>query len=789
MKPFVRPGLVEWQVRLPSLLLGVAVIPVAFSAVSRVWGKAAARVVAALLAVSWFQVSFSQQARDYSAMALFALLGLLLTAEGFRRPRWWVWAAAGLCHALAFYAHYFSLFGIAALFAWGLGLVSAGWIGHWPAARSRALGFGASVLVFLGLSAPGWSAFLQFVSGQQLESGATVTASGQIPLRAFLLSLSRDLAFGPGWLSWIVLALFLAGGAFLIARRHWNALALTVLYIVPPLAFVRIVSSAHFFTSRYVIFIQPAYLATAAVGAIGLAGLLRRMPRPLWPRPTLARVLTVLVSVGLLIGATVPLVRYYFRELEGWRDVATYLDSAVTGKSRLIVEDPVASQYLGLLKPRLEPLITSSTDNSLLEPFYAGSEQLFVVLPDWSFLSRRSDRQERVYWGIYDGRALNLDFSHVYVKRAVPGITGSALTTDSARSLQRAVDAGGTGYAAQIALGKLWQANGQPGKASGIYRTALILRPSAWVCTLLGDAQLQLKRPDNALIAYWAALMVNPTYANRAYVQVALAKVNYALGDIRAAKNNARSANRLSPGGGALTLQLDPVSGVRSGGVITATGGGFAEESVVEWTEVGSSEKWVRLPEVQYVRSNLLTFRVPADAADARYAVHVVNPNGLQTPPISVTVGAFGAPRAVEVIPSEVSARPGDTVAMEAVFEDADGWKDINVVYLTIGAGPRASAADIELAYNLRNDRFNMRVDGQWKGGLVPGAAAEVAGSHAVLLGAQSTVSGSGERLTVRFTFRLAGQATTTGGVYLLAADTSSQVSGWTEVGKFVSLD
>lgn len=94
-------GTAEWAVRLPSLLFGVALIPVVFGAARELFDRRTARVAAILAVPAPFLVWYSQEARMYSLFMVIGLAGIWAQAVAMRRGSTgaylaWAVASAGL---------------------------------------------------------------------------------------------------------------------------------------------------------------------------------------------------------------------------------------------------------------------------------------------------------------------------------------------------------------------------------------------------------------------------------------------------------------------------------------------------------------------------------------------------------------------------------------------------------------------------------------------------------------------------------------------------------------------
>jgi hypothetical protein len=107
----------EW-LRLPSLLAGVAAIPLTYLLGAMTVGRPAAIVGATLVALSPFLIFFSTEARAFALLMLLTLLSTiaLLRAIETSRAAWWVAYAALVCGAM--YTQYTSVFLLGGQFLW-----------------------------------------------------------------------------------------------------------------------------------------------------------------------------------------------------------------------------------------------------------------------------------------------------------------------------------------------------------------------------------------------------------------------------------------------------------------------------------------------------------------------------------------------------------------------------------------------------------------------------------------------------------------------------------------------
>jgi 4-amino-4-deoxy-L-arabinose transferase-like glycosyltransferase len=107
-------------IRLPSLILSTATIPITYLLGRETLGRAAGLIGAAILALSPFTLYYAIEARPYASVACFVTLAALAVVKAVRTGelRWWV--AYTLSAAAAAYSHYTGIFALAVLGVWSL---------------------------------------------------------------------------------------------------------------------------------------------------------------------------------------------------------------------------------------------------------------------------------------------------------------------------------------------------------------------------------------------------------------------------------------------------------------------------------------------------------------------------------------------------------------------------------------------------------------------------------------------------------------------------------------------
>jgi len=132
-------GTSEVAVRMPSLLAGVALVPVMCWVGRTLYDRRTGWIAAALATIAPFCVWYSQEARMYSQFMLFAALAIGAQVLAVRRGRWYDWGLYAVSTALLFWTQYFGIMPILvqqAAFGWAL------WQGRRDRARTSRLARG-----------------------------------------------------------------------------------------------------------------------------------------------------------------------------------------------------------------------------------------------------------------------------------------------------------------------------------------------------------------------------------------------------------------------------------------------------------------------------------------------------------------------------------------------------------------------------------------------------------------------------------------------------------------------
>jgi uncharacterized membrane protein len=139
---FARGSHAATLVRLPSLVAGVATVPLLYLLGRRTLGAGAGLLAAALFALSPFGIFYGSEARAYGLVAALVVLSTLALLTALERRSFGWWALYAVATAAALYSHYIAALVLVPQAAWAL------WT-HRESARAQLLAAGAVVLALL----------------------------------------------------------------------------------------------------------------------------------------------------------------------------------------------------------------------------------------------------------------------------------------------------------------------------------------------------------------------------------------------------------------------------------------------------------------------------------------------------------------------------------------------------------------------------------------------------------------------------------------------------------------
>jgi hypothetical protein len=265
---FLAAGGSDWSIRVPAVLLGVASLGATWWFARRVTSAAEAMLAALLLAVSYHHVWFSQNARGYTTMLLFALLGsgvFIRLCEGKGHTRRLAWGYAVLV-ALATYTHL-----TAALIAVGHALALM-FTTRWTSTEGRrravwpvtALALSALVTIFLySLMLP---QVVREVSKPTMEGVEVAWTGIGWMLRESLRVLSTGV---PGGLVTVLVAVSVLGVGVVSYWRQ-SRIATLVMFLPIAVTLVTIVATRHNLWPRFFFFGAGFFVLAALRGGFVL---------------------------------------------------------------------------------------------------------------------------------------------------------------------------------------------------------------------------------------------------------------------------------------------------------------------------------------------------------------------------------------------------------------------------------------------------------------------------------------------------------------------------------------
>jgi hypothetical protein len=357
-------------IRLPSVVLGAATIPVIYAIGRETVGRAAGLIGATVAAASPFSLYYGVEARPYATMAFFVALSTFAVVRAVStRSRWW-WAVYAVSASAAAYTHYTSIFVLAVQAAWSL----------W-ACRGRL----RDPIIANALVAVLYLPWLPNVRGKDL---VVIGQLEHLSLHNILTDLVRAIAGYPyAYMSGIPTYLGLAAlgaclltsAAWLVRDRRWTGSALRRLQLSSHLVLLGgLAVATPVGLLLYSVLVTDLWLARGLYASVSAAALLIGMVLARLPRPLVAVTVTVVLAT-LIVGTIKAVGTTYARG--PFRAMAAYLDKVARPEDPIVYSSLVAPPAISvqLHKPHLQATTLRFVTHAVP---VASDARVYLVLDD-----------------------------------------------------------------------------------------------------------------------------------------------------------------------------------------------------------------------------------------------------------------------------------------------------------------------------------------------------------------------------------------------------------------------
>jgi 4-amino-4-deoxy-L-arabinose transferase-like glycosyltransferase len=371
-----------WALRLPACLFGIASVAMVYGLGSQFSERREAWAGAAILAVSYQHIWFSQNARGYTMMGFFALLATYYLLRAARSARPFDYLCYALASAAGVYTHLTMAFVIAGHAVVVMGGRAVGWHAtrQWALKPLMAAWTGAAALS-LALYAPYMSGLLQHFGAAAPKQAAQV-ATGHWAISEAL----RNFLSGAGVLGALAAGLAAAIGALSFLRR--DALAFALLVVPAFVAGVSIVGLGQPVRPRFFFFIAGAAAIFAGRGAAIIAATAMRQSRP-----STAGVVAVTLVVAVASAFALP--RNYRVPKQDFDGAVRYLETEVAAGAVIGTAGPACFAFERYYQKADWPCLRSIPDLQQL----LGIRQRVLVVHTLADYIDDPDLRERIQKG------------------------------------------------------------------------------------------------------------------------------------------------------------------------------------------------------------------------------------------------------------------------------------------------------------------------------------------------------------------------------------------------------
>ncbi|MGH9371358.1 MAG: glycosyltransferase family 39 protein, partial [Vicinamibacterales bacterium] len=359
-----------WSLRLPAFLFGVAAVPAVYALGRAVTDRREALLASALLTVSYHHIWFSQNARGYTALALWAMVGTWLLLKGWQSGRPAFFIGYGVISALGIYTHLTMAFmvighALVVVVAWA-SRPRDRWIV--PLAFG---GFAVAAVCALVLYTPMAVDVYAFFTGPSLETAAVATPSWA------LRETVRGLQIGLGALGAVAAAvLFVAG-----LSSYWREDPfVTGIFVAPGLVTgAAILALQSPVRPRFFFFLAGFAVLLVIRGATVIAGAVVRA----FPRIETAHHRFATALVALIIAASSASLPYGYRyPKQDYEGAMRFVDSIATPEVPVLTAGLAVYPYREYYRRSWRPLDTAGDLRAVL---LAGQEIVVVyTFPEYT---------------------------------------------------------------------------------------------------------------------------------------------------------------------------------------------------------------------------------------------------------------------------------------------------------------------------------------------------------------------------------------------------------------------
>lgn len=399
LRPFAATGFNEFNLRLLSVLFGVASIPL-LALLGRLFaGNRVGLLAAALLAVNPYHVWYSQETRMYAMLGLVAIAAMYyFSLNIFSTPKNRNWVLIALILGVGFNLHHFIFFIPLVQFIFLLATFKHNYhlLRYWAASV-----FGAGIMLIPWiLIVLNWGKFYG-------ASGASGVANPSVDLSDLFQTFANFSIGNTQEVNFIVitiLSIFLIITILGISRFSSIKLFLVIWLIVPPIITLAISTRVPMYMDRYLIVSFPAFLILLSYGLMNI-------------RQKLYQQIAILAVLGSMVfGVSQVYFNDVIYERTDWRSVGNYLEEiAATSNPKIFTLFwqnlvPLHFYYHGSMP--IYPLVIDGAAY-LPEENEDGQEETWLILPNQNDTSHQYGHCEP-----FDENTINTDVTDWRIKNA-----------------------------------------------------------------------------------------------------------------------------------------------------------------------------------------------------------------------------------------------------------------------------------------------------------------------------------------------------------------------------------